>query len=94
MYTEYTVLQKMHSDTEEQMVLNAFKYNHFRSAWYSFISLLDINYSEGFCCEKCGVNPRALIMDGTSLSFRRALDSWSLLVGPLPSKHDRLKQGR
>ena len=94
MYTEYTILQRMHSDTEEEMILNAFKYNHFRISWYSFISLLDINYSQGFYCAKCGINPHSLIMDGTSLSFRRALDSWSSSVGPMPSKHNKLKQGR
>ena len=93
MYTEYTILQKMHSDVEEQLMLNSFKYHHFRCAWYSFISLLDINYLDGFCCDHCGIHPSTVIMDGTALSFRRALDSWSPL-GPLPSTHERLKQGR
>ena len=95
MYTEYTILQKMQSDsTEEQLILNAFKYNHFRMAWYSFVQLLDIDYSERFCCASCGVSPNTLIMDGTSLSFRRALDSWNSSLGPVPSKDEGLRQGR
>lgn len=93
MYTEYTVLQKMHSDIEDQLIANSFKYFHFRCAWYSFINLLDINYMEGFYCEHCGTNPSTVIMDGTALSFRRALDSWSPL-GPLPLTHRQLKEGR
>ena len=92
MFTEYTILQKMHGDVEDQLVLSVFKYNHFCYAWYSFISLLDIDYPEGFRCEICGNSPSTVIMDGTSLSFRRALDLWKSFIGPVP-KHD-LKQGR
>lgn len=85
MYTEYTILQQMHSDIEEQLVLDNFKYHHFKLAWYSFADLLDITYSAGFCCNNCGHNPNTLIMDGTSVSFRRVLDSWGSLISPIPS---------
>lgn len=89
MFTEYTIFQKMHSDVEEQLVLDAFKYHHFRQAWYSFIRLLDIDYSEGFCCNLCGNHPSTIIMDGTSLSFRRALDSWQSFIGTVSSGKGR-----
>lgn len=92
MYTEFTVLQRIHSDMEEGLVLNAFKYNHFRCAWYSFLSLLDISYSENFSCSICGNRPQTLIMDATSVSFRQALDSWRPLLGVLPGRRE--KHGR
>ena len=81
MYTEFTILQRMHRDLEEKLVLDAFKYDHFRLAWYSFLNLLDINYPESFCCSKCGDKPQILIMDATLVSFRQALDSWHPLIG-------------
>lgn len=54
-------------------------YNHFRIAWYLFLELIcaDINFSDGFLCSHCGSHPPALIMDATSLAFRRDLDFWS-----------------
>ncbi len=83
MYTEYNILQKLHSDVEDQLVLSSFKYHHFQHAWYSFMQLLDIDYSKGFCCNVCGNLPSTLIMDGTSLAFRRALDSWKSFIGTI-----------
>ena len=32
---------------------------------------LDINYEDGFCCPKCGNQPQAVVMDATSLAFRK-----------------------
>ena len=54
-------------------------YNHFRLAWYLFLELIcaDINFSDGFLCSHCGTYPSVLIMDATSLAFRRDLDFWS-----------------
>ena len=54
-------------------------YNHFRIAWYLFLELIcaDINFSDGFLCSHCGSYPSVLIMDATSLAFRRDLDFWS-----------------
>ena len=92
MYTEYSVLQRLHSDVEEKLLVDAFKYHHFRQAWYSYIQLMSIDYSKGFCCVKCGRNPTTLIMDGTAISFRRALDSWHSFVSsilPAVSKSGR-----
>lgn len=80
MHTEYTILNAIHCDAAEQSLHAAgFQYHHFRMGWYSFITLLDIDFSEGFYCEQCGSSPNAVIMDGTAVSFRKALDSWSSL---------------
>ena len=92
MFTDYTILQKIHSDVEGELVLNSFKYHHFRQAWYSFLGLLDIDYSQGFLCNTCGISPSTVIMDGTSISFRRALDSWHSLIGTIPPGN--VKSGR
>ena len=92
MYTEFTILQRVHCDMEEKLILDAFKYNHFRCGWYSFLDLLDINYSEHFSCGICGNKPQTLIMDATSVSFRQALDSWRPLLGAIPATRE--KHGR
>lgn len=54
-------------------------YNHFRIGWYLFLELIsgDISFSDGFLCSQCGIYPPVLIMDATSLAFRRDLDFWS-----------------
>lgn len=94
MYTEYTILQRMHSYVDESILLDTFKYNHFRCAWYSFLQLLDIDYSANYCCKLCGDRPDTLIMDATAVSFRKALDSWHSFVGVLPPSCENLKSGR
>ena len=58
-----------------------FSYNHFRFGWYSYLSLLEINYEDGFKCITCGDQPKVVIMDGTSLAFRHELDSWNECLG-------------
>ena len=72
MYTEYCALSKLHMDAGS-MIADVFKYNHFRQGWYAFLNLLDIDYSDGFMCDKCGSCPDVLIMDATTLSFRKDL---------------------
>lgn len=71
MYTEYTILQRMHSYVDESILLDTFKYNHFRCAWYSFLQLLDIDYSANYCCKLCGDRPDTLIMDATAVSSEK-----------------------
>ncbi|CAH1786457.1 unnamed protein product [Owenia fusiformis] len=58
---------------------NVFLYNHFRSSWYAFLDLLELDYQEMFSCPKCGDTPNTIVCDGTSLSFRKDLFSWSTL---------------
>ena len=94
MYTEYTILQRMHGYVDTKMLIEKFKYNHFRCGWYSFLHLLDIDYFDNYCCKLCGDKPDVVIMDATSVSFRRALDSWHSFVGTLPASRGNLKQGR
>ena len=70
-YHVYRVLctSKLHMDAGS-MIAYVFKYNHFRQGWYAF---LDIDYSEGFMCVECGSCPDIVIMDATTLSFRKDL---------------------
>ena len=75
MYTEYNVLKTCHEDVDDAP-LQSFQYNHFRLSWYSFLNLLDIDYSRGFSCDACGEYPNVIIMDGTAVCFRSSLDSW------------------
>ena len=91
MYTEYTVLEKTLGELNDKPVQHYFKYHHFKSACYSFISLLDIDLSSGFQCKSCGTSPSTVIMDATSISFRKALASWSL---PLSQHRTTPKAGR
>ena len=81
-FTEYSVLKEL------QVALGNvnFPYNHYRAAWYSFVRLLKINCEEGFMCQKCGNAPQAVIMDATSLAFRKELDSWQPVFSKVPAK--------
>ena len=74
MYTEYSALAKLHMDAGN-VIADVFKYNCFQHGWYAFLNLLDINYSEGFMCVECGCCPEVVVVDATSLSFRKELQS-------------------
>lgn len=50
-------------------------YNHWRSAWYAFLQLLDIDFTAGFECPTCEGDPQIIICDGTSLAYRKNLCS-------------------
>eukprot|EP00794_Sanderia_malayensis_P001542 gene1542-1705_t len=76
-------------------------YNKFKSSWYAFLRLLDIDYALGFECKVCKNHPSVLIMDATSLSFRKEFTPWQVfleninsdgeIVIPRRSKyHDRI----
>lgn len=72
MYTEYCVLSKAHNDAlapSTSTFMETVPYKLFRSAWYAFLNLLDIDFSSyGFQCKTCGVCPQVVIMDATALS--------------------------
>lgn len=68
-------------------------YKHFRWAWYSFLALLDVDYSTGFQCSRCGTYPQVLVMDATSLSFRRELGFWDSPV-MVDTSNKRVHKGR
>ena len=46
-------------------------YQQWRFSWYSFLSLLDIDYASGFICDICGQYPAVLSCDATSLGCRK-----------------------
>lgn len=50
-----------------------FNYQHFRSSWISYLNLLDIKYEDGFLCNKCGDNPKIVVMDAIMLGIRQSL---------------------
>lgn len=79
-HTEYTVLVKAHEDAGNSAVADTVHYNHFRSAWYAYLSLLDIDFDGGFQCAICGTHPQAIIMDATALAFRKDFDIKEVLA--------------
>ena len=46
-------------------------HGRFNCAWYAYVDLLDIGYSDGFNCSICKHEVDVVICDGTPLSFRR-----------------------
>ena len=94
MFTEYCILEKLHEDVGDVPLNTTFAYNHFRLSWYAYLNLLDIDFSNGFCCKVCGSTPDLIIMDATSLSFRRALDSWSNVFQLDDTKPRTKRKGR
>ena len=89
------MLKKLHEASATATGFNdILSYNWFRVSWYSNIRLLDIDYKSGFTCQKCGECPKIIIMDGTSIAFRKELDTWnSILFDINPPKKQR-KAGR
>ncbi len=51
-------------------------YKMFCAAWYTFLDLLEIDYSDGFHCSLCVDIPKVVIMDATSLSFKKDMITW------------------
>ena len=48
-------------------------YNQLRYTWYSYLKLLDLDYSSSCCCPECGCAPEAVVCDATTVSFRRKM---------------------
>jgi hypothetical protein len=67
-------------------------YGHFRAAWYSFMSLLDIQYEEGFQCPHCGPAPSVVVGDATTLAYRQCYDSWTKAVSCTEDKTEYVSQ--
>ena len=76
MFTEYSVLLVLHKDLGNDSFSSKFSYNHFRMAWYGYTQLLDIDLKKGFLCNICEKHPQRVIMDATTLSFRKDFDPW------------------
>lgn len=76
MFTEYVALCQMYKYHGHLDVDKQFSYQRLQLAWYSYINLLDVTYEEGFTCSKCGPEPSVVVMDATTLSFRKRMLSW------------------
>ena len=48
-------------------------YNQLRYAWYSYLKLLAIDFSNGSSCPECGSTPATVVCDATTVSFRRKM---------------------
>ncbi len=72
------MLVKNHEDAGfgNQFNKYMFTYNHYRLSWYAFLDPLDIDYQVGFQCTACGDCPPIVVMDATSLAFRKDLMPW------------------
>lgn len=55
---------------------------------YFYYSLI-CRYNDGFTCPNCGTEPKTVIMDATSLAFRKQLDSWESLFQTPPKIEER-----
>lgn len=51
-------------------------YSDFKESWYAFLDLLDLNYCSSFSCPQCGPAPETVVIDATSVAFRKELLSW------------------
>lgn len=94
MFTEYTILCKTQEDLGNEEFSSTFSYNHFRMAWYAFAQLLDIDLSEGFMCTICGDHPGTVIMDATTLSFRKDFDPWKKFLCSSMKSETKIKRQR
>ena len=54
-FTEFTVLCHNHEDFGHDLT-SYLSYQQYLGSWYSFVHLLDINYSEGFTCKLVNVH--------------------------------------
>ena len=88
-YTQYSVLVKAINDTGESGFSSRFTYNHYLSAWYSFLKLLDVDFTTGFSCPECQTQPEVMIMDATSLAFRKDFLVWKSSVANTLQQHPK-----
>lgn len=85
-FTEYQVLCQTLSDAGYVDIGEKMTNQDFKCAWYAFLDLLDINYENSFQCPHCGPDPDTVVMDATSVAFRKELISWKSLF--TDEKHD------
>lgn len=80
LHTFYERFCDLHINYRNSAIRDVFSYQHLRHAWLHFLSLLDIDFTDGFLCPECGGDdgaaPSMLICDGTSLSFQRRMWQW------------------
>ncbi|XP_065056806.1 uncharacterized protein LOC135685015 [Rhopilema esculentum] len=71
MHTFFTVTKEEAIDCGLSSLLSLLTYEKFRAAWYSYLNLLDVSFSEGFSCSECRSKPTTIVFDATTLSFRK-----------------------
>ena len=80
-YVFHTIYVREKREEGLSCEIRTFSYNKFKDVWYSYLELLDIDIDQGFSCEICKNAPDIVLMDATSLSFRKELTHWrSFLV--------------
>lgn len=57
-------------DTAEEKMPS---YNQLRYAWYSFLDLLEIDYTASSTCSECGPEPEIVVCDATTVAFRKTM---------------------
>ncbi|XP_076153395.1 uncharacterized protein LOC143142334 [Alosa pseudoharengus] len=87
----YNYHQSLMINLQDYGVVEIITYKRFRWAWLSFLKLVDIQEVEGFCCPQCGPNPRAVVMDGTTLGYHRRFAKQPQAT---PPTQDQGKEGR
>ena len=96
-FTEYNVLKKTFIDAGYTDFSDKMSYQDFKEAWYAFLALLDIDYLNSFNCPQCGPDPKTVVMDATSVAFRKELISWECLFSSDSDNtkpYDRIDKGR
>ena len=68
MYTYHTVVRK-HLD-ELGFDTSVFSYDKFRTSWYNYLRILEIDYQTAFSCSECKDNPEIVLGDGTAFGFQ------------------------
>ena len=76
MYTYYTIMSAAHQDAGDSGFKSRFPYHWLKASWYHYLTILNIDYDNGFKCPSCsleGDEPPLIVCDGTSLACRREL---------------------
>lgn len=70
MHTFHQVACDVLVDYGFQNVRQVFTYSKFKLAWYTYLELLNTDYTQGFICSLCSCKPDIIVCDGTSVSFQ------------------------
>ena len=73
---------------------NLINYQQWRSSWHSFLNLLEIDYSEVFCCRRCGKFPSVFLCDATTLGYRKSFAKTLAITTDVNEEMDVLLSGR
>jgi hypothetical protein len=63
-HTFRQVMCDMLTDYGYMDMSKVFPYPKFKTAWYEFLKLLDIDMSDGFMCSTCSTSPAVIVCDG------------------------------